>query len=54
MSALPFARRFLLEAARTPVNLMVLVVVPVTFVVVGPHRLRTPRSCSAVRAARRC
>lgn len=35
MSALPFARRFLLEAARTPVNLLVLVVVPVTFVVVA-------------------
>ncbi|RBY97520.1 ABC transporter permease [Blastococcus sp. TF02-8] len=35
MSALPFARRFLFEAARTPVNFLVLVVVPVTFVVVA-------------------
>ncbi|MBZ4018588.1 ABC transporter permease [Streptomyces purpurogeneiscleroticus] len=35
MTALPFARRFLAEAARTPVNLLVLVLVPVVFVVVA-------------------
>lgn len=35
MSALPFARRFLAEATRTPVNLLVLVLVPAVFVVVA-------------------
>ncbi|MEV0411171.1 ABC transporter permease [Streptomyces sp. NPDC050448] len=34
-TALPFARRFLTEAARTPVNLLTLVLVPVVFVVVA-------------------
>ncbi|MEU4493387.1 MULTISPECIES: hypothetical protein [unclassified Streptomyces] len=35
MTALPFARRFLAEAARTPVNLLTLILVPVVFVVVA-------------------
>ncbi|MEU3641291.1 ABC transporter permease [Streptomyces albogriseolus] len=35
MTAAPFTRRFLIEAARTPVNLLVLVLVPVVFVVVA-------------------
>lgn len=35
MTALPFARRFLVEATRTPVNLLVLVVVPAVFVVIA-------------------
>ncbi len=35
MSALPFARRFLAEATRTPVNLLVLILVPAAFVVVA-------------------
>ncbi|WP_406263777.1 DUF1876 family protein [Streptomyces sp. NBC_00191] len=34
-TALPFARRFLAEAARTPVNLLTLALVPVVFVVVA-------------------
>ncbi|WP_137990793.1 ABC transporter permease [Streptomyces vilmorinianum] len=38
-SALPFVRRFLAEAARTPVNLLVLVLVPVVFVVVAARPL---------------
>ncbi|WP_030843843.1 ABC transporter permease [Streptomyces sp. NRRL F-4474] len=39
MTALPFTRRFLVESARTPVNLLVLVVVPVVFVVVAARPL---------------
>ncbi|MFF4567336.1 ABC transporter permease [Streptomyces sp. NPDC001435] len=39
MTALPFTRRFLAEAARTPVNLLVLVLVPVVFVVVAARPL---------------
>ncbi|WP_406404513.1 hypothetical protein OH805_35205 [Streptomyces sp. NBC_00879] len=34
-TALPFARRFLAEAARTPVNLLTLILAPVVFVVVA-------------------
>ncbi|MGN6245162.1 MAG: ABC transporter permease, partial [Motilibacteraceae bacterium] len=32
---MPITRRFVLEAARTPVNLLVLVLVPAVFVVVA-------------------
>ncbi|MGA5412037.1 ABC transporter permease [Streptomyces lavendulocolor] len=39
MTVLPFTRRFLLESARTPVNLLVLVLVPVVFVVVAARPL---------------
>ncbi|MFE7811273.1 hypothetical protein ACFU5P_04670 [Streptomyces sp. NPDC057433] len=39
MTALPFTRRFLSESARTPVNLLVLVLVPVVFVVVAARPL---------------
>ncbi|WP_367318666.1 ABC transporter permease [Streptomyces sp. HUAS ZL42] len=39
MTALPCTRRFLIEAARTPVNLLVLILVPVVFVVVAARPL---------------
>ncbi|MCX4584079.1 ABC transporter permease [Streptomyces sp. NBC_01481] len=39
MTTLTFARRFLIESARTPVNLLVLVLVPVVFVVVAAKPL---------------
>ena len=46
MTTAVFVRRFLADYARNPVNLLVLVLVPLVFVVVAAGALPTPRNCS--------